>query len=247
MPEEGTNRMQCTEFEALLPEALDGLLEGKNLETFQTHSRGCAVCGPMLAEAQAGLHWLKSLQEVDPPADLLHNVLVATSGVAETAAAVKPAVPTFWSRLRDFVSPVFAPAWEVVRQPRFAMSFGAAFFSISIALNIAGVHVGNVKKVDLRPSAMVRGYYATSARVVRYYENIRFVYEIESRLRDLKRVSEPEPQQPSNEKEHKSNSLGSPDDRHDQNYSRQDDSEPLLAKSPDTPLCWPVRSMRRLV
>jgi len=240
--------MQCADFEALLPDALDGVLQGASLESLQAHGRACNVCGHMLAEAEAGLHWLKSVKEVNPPTNLLHNILAATSGMPETVAVAKPVAPSSWDKVRNFVWPTVAPAWAVVRQPRFAMSFGAAFFSISIALNIAGVHVGNVRKVDMRPSAVVRGYYATSARVVRYYENIRFVYEIESRLRDLKRVSEPEPSQPRNEKEHKSNSIGSPNERHDQYYSREQDSEPELAdcpynQSPDQP----GNASRRLV
>ena len=77
------------------------------------------------------------------------------------------------------------------RQPRFAMSFGMAFFSLSISLSLAGVKVSDVRHVDLRPSAIKRTYYETTGRVVKYYENIRFVYEIESRVREFKRVTAP--------------------------------------------------------
>ena len=77
------------------------------------------------------------------------------------------------------------------RQPRFAMSFGMAFFSLSISLSLAGVKVSDVRRVDLRPSAIKRTYYETTGRVVKYYENIRFVYEIESRVREFKRVTAP--------------------------------------------------------
>src|SRR5208337_3717481 len=38
-------------------------------------------------------------------------------------------------------------------------------------------------------------YYSTEARVVRYYENIRLVYEIESRVRDLRRAATPDKQE----------------------------------------------------
>ncbi len=41
--------------------------------------------------------------------------------------------------------------------------------------------------MSLRPAAIRHTYYNTQARVVRYYENIRFVYEVESRVRELKR------------------------------------------------------------
>src|SRR6202162_6248327 len=82
MPGEAKNGMQCAEFDALLNEALDGdaSLTGPKLESFQAHARVCAICGPLLAEADAGRRWLKSLAEAEPPANLMHNILLATTG-----------------------------------------------------------------------------------------------------------------------------------------------------------------------
>ncbi len=54
MPGETKNGMQCGEFDALLNDALDGTLTGPKLESFQAHARVCALCGPLLAEADAG-------------------------------------------------------------------------------------------------------------------------------------------------------------------------------------------------
>ena len=75
--------MECTEFEALLSEAMDGdgRLSPARKESFDAHRRVCAVCGPLFAEVQAGREWLRSLEEIEPPAHLVHNILVATSGV----------------------------------------------------------------------------------------------------------------------------------------------------------------------
>ena len=121
-----------------------------------------------------------------------------------------------------------------------------AFFSVSIALNAAGVRLGALRAADLRPSTLVRGYYETSAKVVKYYENIRFVYELESRVRDLKRVTEPEePARPVKEKNRDNNTSGAPDHNREQNYSRQED-QPVLASAPAVQL-WPVHALRRLV
>ena len=79
------------------------------------------------------------------------------------------------------------PIWATVRQPRFAMSFGMAFFSLSVALSVLGVKPSDLRQLSLRPAAIRHTYYNTQARVVRYYENIRFVYEVESRVREFKR------------------------------------------------------------
>src|SRR5205814_9255094 len=112
-------------------------------------------------------------------------------------------------RLRSWGAMIAAPIIGVARQPRFAMSFGMAFFTLSVTLSLAGVKLSDVRHLDLRPSAVRRTYYETTGRVVKYYENIRFVYEIESRVRQFKEATapvEPPSDQPNNnDKKDKSN------------------------------------------
>ena len=81
MAAEHHNDMQCSEFDALLSEALDHILGGPKFEAFQAHAKSCAVCGPLLAEAEVGKHWLEQLVDVDPPQHLVHNILAATTGI----------------------------------------------------------------------------------------------------------------------------------------------------------------------
>ena len=61
------------------------------------------------------------------------------------------------------------------------MSFGMAFFSITMLLGIAGFHMSDLRHWDLSSKGIMKTYYDTQARVIRYYENMRLVYEIESR------------------------------------------------------------------
>ncbi|HEY1262347.1 MAG TPA: hypothetical protein VGF06_02420 [Terriglobales bacterium] len=232
MPDESKNGMQCVEFDALLGDALDSRLTGPKLADFQAHARVCPVCGPLLAEAEAGRTWLKSLQDIEPPAELVRNILVATSGIR----------PSLWQR---FMSSVVMPAVAVSRQPRFAMSFGMAFFSISLTLSLAGVRVTDIRHLDLRPSAIKRAYYQTSAKITRYYENIRLVYEVESRVREFKRATTPPP--PASEdknKKPKDNTSGQPDQKQQRNYS-QGEGQPVLAFTPDLPPVGIATTYRR--
>jgi hypothetical protein len=203
------------------------------------------VCGPLLAEADAGRRWLKSLAEVEPPANLVHNILAATTGRESVLArAAKPEV-SWKARLTGWLQPVFAPTWNVVRQPRFAMSFGMAFFSLSVALNLAGVKLSDLRQVSLRPSAIKRSYYETQGKIVKYYENIRFVYEIESRVQQFKRATTPEEPAPEEkEKERKNNTSGQPE-KQERNYS-QGENQPVLASVPDNPPVVMVTTYRRL-
>ncbi len=126
------------------------------------------------------------------------------------------------------------------------MSFGMAFFSLSISLSLAGVKLTDLRHVDLRPSAVKRNYYETSGRVVKYYENIRFVYEIESRVREFKQATVPaEPPPEPKTKPRKDNTSEQPDKRQDRNYS-QEDNQPVLALIPADPPVVTGNTDRRL-
>src|SRR5580765_7017216 len=167
MKEKEQNGIQCSEFDALLSQAIDGTLSGERLAAFEAHGRVCQPCGPLLNEAGAGHGWLKSLEEVEPPADLITNVLLRTSGVVTSRSQVpaKPTTVTWMDRVRDWAGMIASPVAAAARQPRFAMSFGMAFFTLSVGLSLSGVRLGDLRHVDLRPSAIRRNYYETSGRV----------------------------------------------------------------------------------
>src|SRR5205085_11539636 len=95
--------------------------------------------------------------------------------------------PSAWlQKLRAFAAPLIQP----VLQPRFALSFAMAFFSISTALSLGGVKLNNLTAASLAPSTLannaIRSFHETSARAAHYYDNLRFVYELESKYRELK-------------------------------------------------------------
>lgn len=254
MPGESKNGMQCADFDLLLSEVLDETLSGDKLEKFHAHGRVCAVCGPLLAEAKEGRQWLKSLREVEPPANLVHNILVATTGLDTVRlghpVTAQPGI-SWVERMREWAGTLAAPVWTMARQPRFAMSFGMAFFSLSLALSVAGIKLNDLRHVDLRPSAVKRTYYETSGRVVKYYENIRFVYEIESRVREFKRATTPAEPGPAPEEQNKGrktndNTSGQPEQKQERNYS-QGGEQPVLASAPNDPPVVTVTTYRRFV
>jgi Putative zinc-finger len=254
------NISQCHEFDGLLGDALDGVLTGSQLERFQAHTRSCSACGPLYAEAEAGRNWLKGLTEVEPPASLVTNILAFTTGVdtqrlRATAPASQPRV-SWLERAQASISGMFEPIWATIRQPRFAMSFGMAFFSLSVALSVIGVKPADLRQVSLRPAALRHTYYNTQARVVRYYENIRFVYEVESRVREIKRnITPAEPASgksgPAKQKERKNDTSKEPEQKQERNYSQTDNhlilaSAPLGLSSHDLPVVS-VTTYRRFV
>ncbi len=79
---------------------------------------------------------------------------------------------------------------QTLLQPRLAMTAAMAFFSVALTLNLTGVHLSGFRMSDLRPSSVKRSIYEANAHVVRYYTNLRVVYELESRVHDLQRSSD---------------------------------------------------------
>ena len=232
MPEEIKPGIECTEFEALLSEAIEGQLRGARKESFDAHRGTCAVCGPLFADVQAGQQWLRSLEEVEPPVHLVHNILASTTGISSTrllATTPETGVTPLAERLRESWDSYFTPVAAFVRQPRFVMSFGMIFFSFSLALSAAGVKPAVVAKIDMRPKAILHAYIESQNRIVKYYDNIRFVYEIESKVREIKRATRPAEPAPEPQKENpKNNTSGQPDQRQDRNYS-WDENPAVLA------------------
>jgi hypothetical protein len=236
MPELTNNGMQCHEFDVRLADALDGILGGAELDRFQVHARTCPACGPLFAEAEAGRNWLKELSEVEPPVGLVNNILASTTGVDTQRLRVHVSAQrthvSGLERVQAWLSNALQPIWETVRQPRFAMSFGMAFFSLSVALSVAGVKPSELRQISLRPSAIRHTYYNAQARVVRYYENIRLVYAFEASVRGLKRNLRPAEAAPSKQqqKERKNDTTQQPEQKQERNYS-QFDSRVILASA----------------
>jgi hypothetical protein len=197
MPDQtSSNGMQCHEFDGLVSDALDGVLTGvQNSIGFQAHARTCSACGPLLAEVEAGRNWLKDLTEVEPPASLVTNILASTTGVDTQRLRVNVSA----SQPRRWI-------WRAQAWAGASLGFGGIPAHLGHGPAAAVCHVvwhgillavGGLERTrrktrrsafgQLRPTAIRHTYYNTQARVVRYYENIRFVYEVESRVRELKR------------------------------------------------------------
>jgi hypothetical protein len=236
MSKEYQAEMQCSQFEALLAEALDGTLAPDLEAGFTAHGEGCPACGPMLTEAQEGMLLLRSLPDVEPPKNLLHNILAATSHaekpLAQAAPQGEPAKVGWMDRLR-----AWSPALSGMMHSRFVTSFCMAFFSLSLTLTLMGVRISDLAKIDWHPTALrksvVLQYTHVEAKVQRYYDNMRLVVELESRVRGLKRAATPveEPTNNKGDQNRKQNQNSEPDrNGRPRDYSQErDDASPQVA------------------
>jgi hypothetical protein len=107
-----------------------------------------------------------------------------------SATAMRPAAAYASTKVLPFRSRVAAgfhlrSIGQTLLQPRLAMTAAMAFFSIALTLNITGVRISQLRVSDLGPTSIKRNITQANASVHRYYDNLKVVYELESRVRDL--------------------------------------------------------------
>jgi hypothetical protein len=231
MNNEAKNGMACSEFEALLADALDNAVAAQARPAFDEHGRSCAVCGPMLAEALEGMLMVRGLAELEPPKNLMHNILAATSRKEATAEQMAEEARLGWmERLRRSLTPGVGG----LLHSRFAMSFAMAFFSLSITLTLAGVKVADVKNMVENPSLLrknvVLGYTNVEARVTSYYENLRLVYQVQAKVRELKKSAAPAEGPGDNRQQNKKSAPDGEHEKLNEDYSMERDGS-LIAQT----------------
>ena len=232
------SEIQCSQFEALLAEALEGQLPEETRQPYEAHCQSCPICGPMFAEAQEGMEWLRGLEELTPPANMIHNILAATSvAAAEQQRAQAFGGVTAW--LRSFWNSI-RPAAKGALQPRFVTSFAMAFFSLTLMLSLAGVRISDLANLDLRPSsvkkAVVLEFAQVEAKVVKYYDNLRFVVEIQTRVRELRNAAsspqnDQKPTEQQKQDKNRDNDTSGRPEQHD-DYSRELDNSVIAYTKP---------------
>jgi anti-sigma factor RsiW len=173
--------MKCTEFESILADYLDGTLSNTERAALELHAAECAPCGEFMAEVTGGAAALKNLEPVDPPPALVTRIAFqAPLGRIRDPYEKQ----TVWS---SFVIKWLQPAI----QPRFVMGMAMTVLSFTMLERCTGVKVDRVPAADLSPAHVWGGMEMKAVRlkdrVLKYYENLRVVYEVEARLRELQR------------------------------------------------------------
>ncbi len=233
MNNEPKNGIECSEFEALLADALDNALSAESRQGFEAHGRSCQVCGPLWADAQEGMLLVRSMEDLEPPRNLMHNILAATSRKGLSVEARAEAAKAGWlDRLRGGLRPSFAG----LMHSRFATSLAMAFFSLTLTLTLAGVKISDVANMVSHPSTLrknvVLGFTQVEAKVTSYYENLRLVYQVQAKVREMKKNTSVTPGTSNENKQQ--NRKSAPDDsgrpQQHENYSRDLDGS-LIAKS----------------
>jgi hypothetical protein len=214
----------CGLWETLLADALDGLLSPADEAFFSAHKAVCPACTALFEDARRGREWLEFLSpEPEVPMGLLDKILAQTGpgqvegfGLIATGPDVLPMQPD-WQR--PGVARLVAAQARRFAEPRLLMTAAMAFFTIALTLNLTGVRLSSLRMSDLRPVAvrsfMERRITMASTPIIRYYDHLRFVYEVQSTMRQLRQTTE---------------GTAVPQGRDDENQHKQKDTAPGESK-----------------
>ncbi len=165
----------CTHTEERLSDSLEGLLSREDAAALSAHASGCADCRKLVATVVPLVQRMQRMEMVEEPVHLSAKILDATLGPRKTKAG--------WERLAAWAGGLL--------QPRVAIGMATAMASFVIVLHTVGVTPNKIKKADLTPAGVFRAanrqVHLTYARGVKFVNDLRVVYEIQSRL-------QPEPQ-----------------------------------------------------
>jgi hypothetical protein len=177
----------CTEFEVLLSDYIDRTLSEAVREDMDRHMAACAACAEMYQDASAAVAFIGSVRPVVPPSDLITRI-------AYQAPRGRIADPL---QRRGILGLAFGRWLQPVLQPRFAMGMAMTILSFAMLERCTGIQVQHIRPADLNPVHVWDGFQdramRTRDRAVKYYENLLVVYDIESRLRELREDNTPAP------------------------------------------------------
>ena len=180
--------MTCADLEILLCDYVDGTLDDEAKAAVEKHLADCASCAEIAADAAAAVAFIERIPAVEPPDELVTRLLFQ--------------VPRKHSESkRGGIRSLLTRWMEPILQPRFAMGMAMTILSFSLLGKFSGIPDRPLTPDDLRPSKIWQAFDQriddTWDKIIKYYENLRLVYEIESRLSEW--TEEEQPNEPSSE------------------------------------------------
>jgi len=170
--------MNCYELETLLCDYVDGTLRPEQKSEAESHLARCPGCAEMARDAAAVAALASRAAEVEPPPELVTRILFDLAANREKALEKRRGALAW---IGQWLGPVL--------QPRFAMGMAMTVLSLAMLARAAHIDVRQLSLSDLDPVRVWQGVddrvHRGWTRAVKFYESLRFVYEIRSRLTEL--------------------------------------------------------------
>jgi len=166
--------MTCADAEILICDY--ATLASSERFALERHLAGCPACAEMARDSAEALAFMERAAEVEPPPELVTRILFDAPWTKGQAKARRR------SRLAAMLSPLLAP--------RFVM--GAAMTILSLSMLARPVR--QIRLDDLEPAQVWAGLEDRAvrawARTVKFYDNLKIVYDIQTTLREWQQQDE---------------------------------------------------------
>jgi len=163
----------CEQTEERLSDYLDNLLDPADITALNRHADGCAECTRLIDQVGSAVRQMRSLAPVEVPPNLITAILDQTIGPRPEKKGWRS-----WFSWADFVA-----------HPKFAMGALTCAVTLVILGYAAGLSPAKIKRGDLAPSNMYRAvnrqFHLTYGRTLKYVNDLKVVYEIQSKLRPV--------------------------------------------------------------
>jgi hypothetical protein len=162
--------MNCADVEILLCDYVDGTLAPAGRAAVERHLAECRNCAELAQDGAAAVAFIERAETVEPPQELISHILFDPP----------------WRRQRTgWFSRVLHPLLE----PRFAMGMALTVLSFAMIMPKAR----QFQPTDLSPAVVWAGIEGRVDRLwertEKFYDNLKFVYQIRATLREWQQQS----------------------------------------------------------
>jgi hypothetical protein len=168
--------MTCAELEILLCDYVDGTLRGEERTALESHLAECSACAELAKDVAGVTAFIETVAPAEPPAELLTRILHELP-TARPKAEKRP----LWWKLTG--GPL-----QALLQPRYVMGMAMTVLSFSMIAKFAHIEPRQLRPADLDPVKIWASIDDRSHRMwdrtMKYYDNLRLVIEIQSRLKE---------------------------------------------------------------
>jgi len=176
--------MTCAQLEIALCDYLDGTLAAAENAEVERHLSVCAACAEFARDAGCALAFMERVADVEPPPQLITRMF-AIPGTHDARVSMRHGIHGWF---RNLVQPML--------QPRMVMGLSLTILFFGMMARCAGIPGRQLSPADVNPSRVLAGLEDRAhrgwERSVKFYENLRFVYQIQSRLREWRDQQEPD-------------------------------------------------------
>ncbi|MGD0498175.1 MAG: zf-HC2 domain-containing protein [Bryobacteraceae bacterium] len=159
--------MNCADCEIPICDYVDGALPEAQKAELERHLAECPACAELARDSAAAVAFMERAADVEPPPELINRILF--EGPWNKGKAKQPG----W---RKWLAGVLGPALS----PKFAMGMAMTILSLSMLFKF-------VSPTPRSPAKILTGLedqaYRVWGRTVKFYDDLKFVYQIQTTLR----------------------------------------------------------------